>query len=88
MCAGLNALGDLINLEESANGIRCTNICPGEVDTPILDKRAAPPPPDQRAMMAQPEDLAEVAVMLASLPPRVFIPKVVISGITTLALAM
>merc|ERR1712032_360770 len=25
---GMNALGNSINLEESENGIRCTNICP------------------------------------------------------------
>ena len=34
-----DAQGAAINLEEYENGIRCTNICPGEVATEILDKR-------------------------------------------------
>ena len=53
---GMNALGDMINLEEHPHGIRCTNICPGEVATEILDKRAEPPPPERRAIMLQPEE--------------------------------
>ena len=86
--AGLNMIGAQINLEEGKHGIRCTNICPGEVDTPILDKRAKPPPAEARAQMAQPSDLGEVAVMVASMPPRVFIPTITVTGITTLALSV
>ena len=41
--AAVDQLGDLINMEEGKNGIRCTNICPGEIDTPILDRRPQPP---------------------------------------------
>ena len=82
--AGMNSLGDMINLEDGPNGIRCTSICPGEVDTPILDKRPVPPPPERRAQMIRAEDLGEVCVMVASLPPRVTIPKIVITGATTL----
>merc|ERR1712194_482439 len=78
--SGMNALGDSINLEESANGIRCTNICPGETATEILDKREHPPPPEVRAKMVQPEDIGQVAVMLASLPARVIIPHLSITG--------
>ena len=54
---GVNALGEMINLEEHERGIRCTNICPGEVVTEILDKRDAPPSEAQRARMLQPEDV-------------------------------
>merc|ERR1712232_243692 len=85
---GLNALGNTINLEESQNGIRCTNICPGETATEILDKREHPPPAEVRAKMVQPEDMGEVAVMAASLPPRVIIPHMSITGTTTIDLAM
>ncbi len=38
----LTALGTIVALEEGGNGIRVTNICPGEVDTPLLDGRPAP----------------------------------------------
>lgn len=85
---GMNALGNSINLEESENGIRCTNICPGETATEILDKRANPPPPEVRRKMVQPEDIAEVAVVAASLPPRVIIPHMSITGTTTIDLSM
>ena len=84
----MSALGNLINHEEGKHGIRCTNICPGEVATEILDKRSEPPSQEARARMAQPEDLGEVAVTVASLPPRVFIPEVVVTGITTLDISM
>eukprot|EP00756_Hemistasia_phaeocysticola_P048657 Hpha_TRINITY_DN23067_c0_g1::TRINITY_DN23067_c0_g1_i1::g.109294::m.109294 len=85
---GMNGLGNMINLEEGPNGIRCTNICPGEVATEILDKRPVPPPPEKRRQMAQPEDIGECAVLVASLPQRVFIPELTVTGITTLDLAM
>jgi NAD(P)-dependent dehydrogenase (short-subunit alcohol dehydrogenase family) len=86
--AGLNALGNMINLEEAKNGIRCTNLCPGEVDTPILDRRPVPPTAERRKQMAMPDDLGEVALMIATLPPRVFIPTITVTGITTLELSM
>lgn len=85
---GMNAIGNSINLEEAEHGIRCTNICPGETATEILDKRAHPPPPEVRAKMVQPEDIGAVAVMAASLPPRVIIPHMSITGTTTIDLAM
>ena len=86
--AGVHALGNMINQEEAQNGIRCTTVSPGEVDTPILDRRAQPPPAEKRAQMAQPEDLGEVCTTIAALPTRVFIPHVVVTGITTLAISM
>eukprot|EP00039_Didymoeca_costata_P021728 m.345305 g.345305 ORF g.345305 m.345305 type:complete len:243 (-) comp26076_c0_seq1:45-773(-) len=85
---GVNALGNMINLEESDQGIRCTNICPGEVDTEILDKRASPPSPEERAKMVHPDDIAKVAVLVATLPQRCFIPNLTITGKTTLDISM
>ena len=46
------ALTESINMEECANGIRATSILPGEVATPILEKRPVPPPPEERAHAA------------------------------------
>lgn len=80
---GANALGDMVGIEEHANGIRVTNLCPGEVATELVDKRASPPPPATRARMLQPEDVAAAAVMIAALPPRAHAPTVVLTGKTT-----
>ncbi len=73
------ALGTFINLEESTNGIKVTNIYPGETNTPIVDKRPTPPPPEKRAQMLQPEDIAACVVAVAKLPPRAVVPELVIT---------
>jgi len=74
----MTALGTAVGNEEAANGIRLTNIYPGEVNTPILDQRAAPPSADQRALMLQPQDIADVVLTICSLPARAHIPEMVI----------
>ena len=74
-----SALGTFVNLEECENGIKVTNIYPGETNTPIVDKRPSPPPPEQRAKMLQPEDIAACVVTVAKLPPRAVVPELVIT---------
>lgn len=59
-----------VNSEEGNNGIRATAICPGEVATPILEKRPVPVPPEDVARLIQPRDIAEVVLMLARMPAR------------------
>ena len=39
----MSGLGMGIAEEEKENGIRVSNLYPGEVNTPILDNRKAPP---------------------------------------------
>ena len=73
------ALGTFVNLEEAANGIKVTNIYPGETNTPIVDKRPSPPSPERRAQMLQPEDIAACVVAVAKLPPRAVVPELVIT---------
>jgi NAD(P)-dependent dehydrogenase (short-subunit alcohol dehydrogenase family) len=73
------ALGTFVNLEEAGNGIKVTNIYPGETNTPIVDKRPTPPPPERRAQMLQPEDIAACVVMVAQLPARAVVPELVIT---------
>ena len=73
------ALTETINIEEAANGIRATSILPGEVATPILEKRPVPPPPEERARMLQSEDLGRTLAFLASLPPRACVNELIIS---------
>ena len=83
---GMNSLGSMINKEESEHGIRCTNICPGEVVTEILDKRQSPPTTKERERMIMPEDVAEIAIMVAKMPPRVIIPSITVTGRSTIDL--
>ena len=73
------ALTESINMEECANGIRATSILPGEVATPILEKRPVPPPPEERARMLQAEDLGKTILFVASLPPRACVNELIIS---------
>jgi len=75
----LTALGTTVGLEERANGIRVTNIYPGEVNTPILAQRPIPVPPEKLAQMLQPEDIAACVVTIAKLPPRALVPELIIT---------
>jgi NAD(P)-dependent dehydrogenase (short-subunit alcohol dehydrogenase family) len=76
---GLSALSLSIHLEEGKNGIRSCMICPGEVNTPILEKRAVVPDAARKAAMLQPEDLAHAALMVATLDKRAAVPELVIT---------
>ncbi|MHC4431390.1 MAG: SDR family oxidoreductase [Planctomycetota bacterium] len=73
------ALGTFVNLEECGNGIKVTNVYPGETNTPIVEKRPTPPPPEKRAKMLQPEDIAACVVTIAKLPARAVVPELVIT---------
>jgi NADP-dependent 3-hydroxy acid dehydrogenase YdfG len=68
--SGVNAFTESINLAERRNGIRACAVCPGEVATPILEKRPEPPSAEARATMLQPEDVAETVLFVATLPQR------------------
>ncbi len=72
------AVGTAVALEEGKHGIRVTNVCPGEVDTPILEGRPVMPSPEQRAVMLRPEDVAEAVLMVACLPPRAHVAELII----------
>jgi NADP-dependent 3-hydroxy acid dehydrogenase YdfG len=73
------ALTESINMEEGMNGIRATSVLPGEVATPILEKRPVPPTPEVRAKMLQAEDLGKTLFFVASLPARACINEIIIS---------
>ena len=75
---GLTGLANATMMEERLNGIRVTLIYPGLCDTPILKNRPVPPPPEQRALMMQPEDIAQACVFAASLPPRTYVSELVL----------
>jgi NADP-dependent 3-hydroxy acid dehydrogenase YdfG len=73
---GVVAMSHTINMEECINGIRSCVVCPGEVATPILDKRPIPVSKQERARMAQSEDVGDLIRYVACLPPHVTINEV------------
>jgi NAD(P)-dependent dehydrogenase (short-subunit alcohol dehydrogenase family) len=75
---GLAGLTQSLNAEERGNGIRACAIFPGDIDTPILDLRPSPPPPEARARMLQSEDVAECVWLALNLPPRAILEELVI----------
>jgi NADP-dependent 3-hydroxy acid dehydrogenase YdfG len=76
---GVVAMSHSINMEECVNGIRSCALCPGEVATPILDKRPVPVSAEERAKMVQPDDCGDLIRYIACLPPHVCINEVLIS---------
>ncbi|HAD21675.1 MAG TPA: oxidoreductase [Opitutae bacterium] len=75
---GMSGLGMGIAEEEKDNGIRVTNLYPGEVNTPILNNRKNPPNQEHRESIIQSEDIASIINQLCTLPERVHIPEMVI----------
>jgi NAD(P)-dependent dehydrogenase (short-subunit alcohol dehydrogenase family) len=75
---GLAGLTQSINAEERASGIRACAIFPGDIDTPILDKRPQPPDAAARAGMLRSEDVAECALFCINLPPHVIVEELVV----------
>ena len=75
---GMGGLGLVLSNEEKDSGVRVSNIYPGEIDTPILKVRPNPVSEAHRATMLKPEDVAEAVLFVASLPPRVSVPELVI----------
>jgi NADP-dependent 3-hydroxy acid dehydrogenase YdfG len=75
----LAALNASINLEEAANGIRATLLAPGEINTPLLDKRPVKVSDEARARVLQPEDIAAAVLFIAALPSRACVPELVMN---------
>jgi NADP-dependent 3-hydroxy acid dehydrogenase YdfG len=76
---GAVAMSYQINMEEFQNGIRSTVLCPGEVATPILDKRPIPVTAEERSKMIQSEDMASIILYVAKMPEHVTLSEIVIS---------
>ncbi len=76
--AGVINFTQFLNAELRNTGIRASVVIPGEVDTPILDKRPVNPSADARETMVTAEDAAEAITMIARLPSRAAIPELVI----------
>jgi NADP-dependent 3-hydroxy acid dehydrogenase YdfG len=74
----MTALGTAVSNEVRNEGVRVTNVYPGEVNTPILDNRPTPVSQEHKNAILQPEDLASVIVAICALPPRANVPEIVI----------
>ncbi|MFN3151534.1 SDR family oxidoreductase [Bremerella sp.] len=74
-----STLGTFVNLEEAQNGIKVTNIYPGETNTPIVDRRPEPPSAERREAMLQPEDVAACVISILKLPARAVVPELIVS---------
>ena len=75
----MNAMTESINMENGVFGIRACAVCPGEVSTPILDKRPVPVSAADRARMVQPEDCGAIIAFIAQLPKHVCINEITVS---------
>ncbi len=75
---GMNGLSLSVSAEEGGNGIRCTALMPGVVNTEILEKRAVSYSAEERARMVQPEDIAQAVRFLALLPGRSTVPEMTV----------
>ncbi len=74
----MTALGTAVSNEVRNEGVRITNVYPGEVNTPILENRPTPVSQEHKDAILQPEDIAAVVVTICKLPPRANVPEVVI----------
>ncbi|MGB7328509.1 MAG: SDR family oxidoreductase [Rubripirellula sp.] len=78
----MTALGTAISNEVRQEGVRVTNVYPGEVNTPILDNRPTPVSQEHKDSILQPEDIASVVLSICHLPPRANVPEIVIKPTT------
>lgn len=78
----MTSLGTCIANEVAEDGVRVTNVYPGEVNTPLLEQRPAPVSEDHKQRILQPEDVAQAMVSLIALPDAVHIPELVIKPLS------
>jgi NADP-dependent 3-hydroxy acid dehydrogenase YdfG len=75
---GLNALAGCLANEELESGIRVSSIFPAAIDTPFRSSRSSPDTAEQRTKMLRPEDVANAVLFVATLPPHVSVPELII----------
>jgi NAD(P)-dependent dehydrogenase (short-subunit alcohol dehydrogenase family) len=75
---GLAGLTQSINAEEQIHGIRACAIFPGDIDTPLLERRPTPPPAEARAKMLRGEDVAACVLLVINLPMRAVVEDILL----------
>ena len=76
---GLNAMSQSLNVENCHLGIRACAICPGDVETEILNKRPVKPTAEDRARMIKEVDMGDTILFVAQMPPHVCINELLIT---------
>ncbi len=76
--AGVINFTEFLNADLRNTGIRASVVVPGEVATPILDKRPVPPDAEARATMVDVDETSAAILLIATLPQRSNIPELVI----------
>jgi serine 3-dehydrogenase (NADP+) len=79
---GVLGMSHAIRVEEKNNGIRTCVICPGLVNTELLEYRPVKPSPEELAKAMTAEDVAETILHVAKLPPHVSIPELLVMPTT------
>lgn len=64
-----------IRQEERQHGIQACVVCPGLVDTELMEKRPVKPDAETLGKALQPEDVAEMIYGVAKLHPRAAVPE-------------
>ena len=72
---GLNGLAHAVRVEEKENRIRTCALCPGLIDSELMEKRPVKPSPEQLAQALKPADVAEAIVAVAKLNPNVTVAE-------------
>lgn len=75
---GLAGLTQAINAEERGRGVRAIAIYPGDIDTPLLERRPVVPDAAARSRMMKAEDIADCAVFCLQLPSRVVVEEMLV----------
>jgi NADP-dependent 3-hydroxy acid dehydrogenase YdfG len=75
---GMAGLTQAINAEERTRGVRAIAIFPGDIDTPLLNKRPVVPDATARERMMKAEDIADCAIFCATLPSRVVVEEMLV----------
>ena len=73
---GLVGFTHAIRVEEKENEIRTCVVCPGLIDTELMEKRPVKPAAEQLARALKAEDVAEIILDIAKLPAHVTIPEI------------
>ncbi len=78
----MTALGTCVANEVAEDGVRVTNVYPGEVNTPLLEQRPSPVTEEHKQRILQPEHVADLLVSIIALPVAVHIPEVVVKPLS------